>query len=51
MDNYFKACNEEIKIQSELFEDLTKVLPVEKAAKTFSLEERFRVMLIKQLRR
>lgn len=51
MNNYFKACEEEIEVQSELFEEISKVVPVEKAAKTFSLEERFRVMLIRQLRR
>ena len=51
MNNYFKACEEEIGIQAELFEKLCKVLPVEKAAKTFTLEERFRIMLIRQLRR
>lgn len=51
MDKYLKACEEEIDIQSETFEELSKVVPVHKAAKTFSLEERFRVMMIRQLRR
>lgn len=51
MNNYFKACEDEIKAQSELFEELAEILPVEKAAKTFTLEERFRVMLIRQLKR
>lgn len=51
MNNYFKACEEEIEAQSEMFDELAKVLPVEKAAKTFTLEERFRVMLIRQLKR
>lgn len=51
MENYFTACKEEIRYQSEFFDELSKVVPVEKAAKTFSLEERFRIMLIKQLRR
>ncbi len=51
MGNYFKACEEEIEIQSGLFEKISKVVPVEKAAKVFSLEEKFRVMLIRQLRR
>lgn len=51
MGNYFKACEEEIEIQAEMFEKISKIVPVEKAAKVFSLEERFRVMLIRQLRR
>ena len=51
MNNYFKACEEEISVQSDSFEEISKVLPVHKAAKTFSLEEKFRVMLIKQLRK
>lgn len=51
MNNYFEACSKETKYQKEFFEELSKVVPVEKAAKTFSLEERFRVMLIKQLRK
>ena len=51
MDKYFKACEAEIEVQSENFEEIAKVIPVHKAAKTFSLEERFRVMLIKQLRK
>ena len=51
MNNYFKACEEEITLQSKNFEELSKVLPVDKAAKTFSLEERFRIMLIRHLRK
>ena len=51
MGKYFKACEAEIEVQSENFEEIAKVIPVHKAAKTFSLEERFRVMLIKQLRK
>ncbi|MBQ7773772.1 MAG: hypothetical protein IJ383_06875 [Bacteroidales bacterium] len=51
MDKYLKACQAEIDVQAETFEDLSKVVPVHKAAKTFSLEERFRVMMIKQLRK
>ena len=51
MNNYFKACDEEITLQSKNFEELSKVLPVDKAAKTFSLEERFRIMLIRHLRK
>lgn len=51
MGKYFKACEAEIETQSDNFEEIAKVIPVHKAAKTFSLEERFRVMLIKQLRK
>lgn len=51
MNNYFKACEDEIDLQSKNFEELSKVLPVDKAAKTFSLEERFRIMLIRHLRK
>lgn len=51
MGSYFKACEEEIAIQSKNFEEISKVLPVDKAAKTFSLEERFRIMLIRHLRK
>ncbi len=51
MDKYLKACEDEIDIQAETFEELSKVVPVHKAAKTFSLEERFRVMMIRQLRK
>lgn len=51
MNKYFKACEEEISVQAESFEEISKVLPVEKAAKTFSLEERFRIMLIRHLRK
>lgn len=51
MNNYFKACDQENKINAESFEELTKVLPVNKAAKVFTLEEKFRIMLIRQLRR
>ena len=51
MNKYFRACEEEIKINTQSFEELTKVLPVSKAAKVFSLEEKFRIMLIRHLRR
>ena len=51
MNTYFKACEAEIDVQADIFEEVSKVLPVHKAAKTFSLEEKFRIMLIKQLRR
>lgn len=51
MNKYFKACEAEIDVQADIFEEVSKVLPVHKAAKTFSLEEKFRIMLIKQLRR
>ena len=51
MNKYFKACENEISVQSDSFDEISKVLPIEKAAKTFSVEEKFRVMLIRQLRR
>lgn len=51
MNKYFRACEEEIKINTHSFEELSNVLPVDKAAKVFSLEEKFRVMLIRHLRR
>ena len=51
MEKYFNALKEEVKIQEETYNAITKVLPVKKAAKTSTLEEKFRVMLIKQLRR
>lgn len=51
MNKYFRACEEEIKINTQSFEELSKVLPVSKAAKVFSLEEKFRIMLIRHLRR
>lgn len=51
MNKYFKACEAEIDVQAEIFEEISKVLPVQKAAKTFSLEEKFRIMLIRQLRK
>lgn len=51
MSKYFKACEEEIEVQADNFEDIAKVIPVHKAAKTFSLEEKFRIMLIRQLKK
>lgn len=51
MEKYFKALDEEDRIYGQTYDELCKVLPVKKAAKTFTLEERFRIMLIKQLRR
>lgn len=51
MGKYFTALKDEARIQEETYNAITKVLPVKKAAKTFTLEEKFRVMLIKQLRR
>ena len=51
MNKYFRACEEEIKVNTQSFEELSNVLPVDKAAKVFSLEEKFRVMLIRHLRR
>ena len=51
MNKYFKACEEEIKVNAESFDELSKVMPVNKAAKVFSLEEKFRIMLIRHLRK
>lgn len=51
MNQYFRACEEEIKVNTLAFEELSTVLPVNKAAKVFSLEEKFRIMLIRHLRR
>ena len=51
MEKYFNALKAEAQIQEETYNAISKVLPVKKAAKTCTLEEKFRVMLIKQLRR
>lgn len=51
MEQYFSALKEESEIQEETYKAITQVLPLKKAAKTFTLEEKFRVMLIRQLRR
>lgn len=51
MDKYFAALKAESQIQEETYNAISKVLPLKKAAKTVTLEEKFRVMLIKQLRR
>lgn len=51
MEKYFSALKAEAQVQEEAYEAIAKVLPLKKAAKTFTLEEKFRVMLIKQLRR
>lgn len=50
MNEYFKACRKDLDAKEILFEELCKVVPVEKAAKTFIAEEKFRVYLIKNLR-
>ena len=50
MNEYFNACKVEVEIQQEMFKKLSSVVPIHKAAKTFSLEEKFRVLLIKSLR-
>lgn len=50
MNEYFKACRKDMDTKEVLFEELCKVVPVEKAAKTFIAEEKFRVYLIKNLR-
>lgn len=51
MEKYFNALEEEDKIYADTYKELCKVIPIKKAAKTFTLEERFRVLLIRQLRR
>lgn len=51
MTKYFSALKQEAQIQEETYNAITKVLPIKKAAKTSTLEEKFRIMLIKQLRR
>lgn len=51
MEKYFKAQQTEAQIQAETYAEVSKVLPVAKAAKACTLEEKFRVMLIKQLRK
>lgn len=51
MEKYFSALKAEAQIQEETYNEISKVLPIKKAAKTCTLEEKFRVMLIKQLRR
>jgi hypothetical protein len=47
----YGAVKAEAQVQEETYKAISKVLPVKKAAKTSTLEEKFRVMLIKQLRR
>jgi hypothetical protein len=51
MEQYFKACENEVNMQKELYNNLLKVVPTNKAAKVFISEERFRVMLIKRLKK
>jgi elongation factor G len=51
MEKYFKALQAEAQINAETYAEVSKVLPVAKAAKACTLEEKFRVMLIRQLRR
>ena len=51
MAKYFAAVKAEAQVQEETYKAVSKVLPIKKAAKTSTLEEKFRVMLIKQLRR
>lgn len=51
MNDYFKACNKELEAKELLFGELCKIISVEKAARTFIAEEKFRVYLIKTLRK
>ncbi len=51
MEKYFKALQTEAQINAETYAEVSKVIPLAKAAKAFTLEEKFRIMLIKQLKR
>ena len=51
MEKYFKALQAESAINAETYAEVSKVIPLAKAAKAFTLEEKFRRMLIRQLRR
>lgn len=49
-DAYIKSFKREGDIYISYFNDFKKILPLRKAVKVFSAEEKFRVILIKQLR-
>ena len=51
MEKYFKALQSEAQINAETYAEVSKVIPLPKAAKAFTLEEKFRRMLIRQLKR
>ena len=51
MEKYFKALQAEAQINAETYAEISKVLPLAKAAKAITIEEKFRRMLIRQLRR
>ena len=49
-ETYMTCKAAEHDIYTKLYEDISTILPIKKAAKIFQAEEDFRVMLIKQLR-
>ena len=51
MEKYFKALQTEAQINAETYAEVSKVIPLAKAAKACTLEEKFRIMMIRQLRR
>ena len=51
MEKYFKALQTEAQIKADTYAEVSKVIPLAKAAKACTLEEKFRIMMIRQLRR
>ena len=51
MEKYFKALQTEAQINAETYAEVSKVIPLAKAAKACTLEEKFRIMMIRQLKR
>lgn len=49
-DAYIKSFKREGEVYISYFNDFKKILPLKKAVKVFSAEEKFRVILIRQLR-
>lgn len=49
-DTYIESFKKEGELFASYFNDFKKVLPLRKAVKVFSAEEKFRIILIKQLR-
>jgi Spy/CpxP family protein refolding chaperone len=49
-ETYINCKGAEHEVYTKLYEEISTILPVKKAAKIFQAEENFRVMLIKQLR-
>ena len=50
MDNFLESYKAEGVVFTNMFSEIQKVLPLRKAAKLVSVEEEFRVMLIRQLK-